>query len=361
MFPLKKRILPFLLSLCLVLTLFCLPVQKAAAAEVCFSAVNDSLLELSADSMPVFIGGTLFVPYTMLNNSVLGVYFSHDRGEQKVSLLHGGKQIYFNMASGETFDAEGNRYDASAIYHNSKIYLPAGFICSFFGFSYAYINTSEELGPIVRIKDSNVIMNDTLFAQAARSLMRERLNRYLGRDPDGENSGGMEEEDQDHGDVSVHLGFTGTQGIETVLAELEKHDQRATFFLTEAQIREDPALVRRICCGGHNLGVHMDGETDFETASDLIFEAARRRVWLVSGGEAEVGVRCGYDLDAADGETDFYDLRDAAAKAEARLAVHFDCAAEEALLQNFLNYLDVGRFAVRPFNELAGGNADEEA
>lgn len=322
--------------------------------------MNDTLLDLSSASMPAYIGGGLYVPYTMFNNGILGVYFSYDRTEQKASLLYGGRQIYFDMASGETFDAEGSSYSATAAYYNGRVYLPLDFICSFFGFSYAVIS-SEGLGTIVRVKDGNVVLSDQLFEQAARSLMRDRLNDYLGTDtpqasdpptPDPE-----DEEDPDYTNIRVHLGFSGLDGAEDVLDLLATYGLTGSFFVTAGEIQAEPDLIRRILCAGHSLGIDLAREDDFAAAADLLFAAARYRTLLVSGGTGPVGsVQCLYDLDGAAEETDIYALRRGAAYAGGSFSAHFDCGGDLDTLAAFLAYLEAGQFAVRPFNELSGGS-----
>ncbi len=352
----KKKILCLVLVLLLLAGgLFCLPLQ-ASAATVYFSSVNDTLLELSSSTMPAYIGGGLYVPYGMFNNSILGVYFSYDRSEQKASLLYGGKQLYFDLSTGETFDADGNSYAATAAYYNGRVYLPLAFICGFFGFSYSTIN-SEGLGIIVRVKDANVVMSDTMFEQAARSLMTERLNKYLGssQPADPTPSPTEPEEEEEHTDIRVNLGFIGLSGAEDVLELLKDYGMHATFFVTGGEIQAQPELVRSILCAGHNLGIDLARETDPEQAQTLLFAAARRRTMLVSGGEAPAGYSlCRYDLAAAD--AGLSKLRNAAANARSSLAVCFDGEADTELLTSFLRYLWAGQFDVRPFNELSGGD-----
>ena len=61
----RHRIIPRLLALlvCLAL-LFPLPVS---AADLYFTSVNDNLLPLMADTMPLWSGGQLYVPYTVFD------------------------------------------------------------------------------------------------------------------------------------------------------------------------------------------------------------------------------------------------------------------------------------------------------
>ena len=352
----KKKILCLLLTACLLAGAMAFP-QQAAASSVYFSAVNDTPLELSAGSMPAYIGGALYVPYTMFNNSILGVYFSYDRTEQKASLLYGGKQIYFDMAAGETFDAEGNSYTATASFYNGKIYLPVSFICSFFGFSYSYIN-SEGLGAIIRVKDANVVLSDAMYEKAARSVMSDQLNKYLGGTAP-EVSPSPSDEPEEHTDIRVHLGLTGLADAEPVLDSLADYGMRATFFVTGEEIRENADLVRRILCQGHKLGIDLAREERPEEAFELLFAAARRSTLLVSGGDAPQGcVRCIYDMDAAEEELSIYSLRTGAIYGGRRFAVHLDCGEDGELLSAFLAYLNLGQFTVVPFNELSGGNVD---
>ncbi len=48
------------------------------------------------------------------------------------------------------------------------------------------------------------------------------------------------------------------QGTPAVLAELERHRARATFFLVGEQVRRNPALAAEIVAAGHEIALHCD-------------------------------------------------------------------------------------------------------
>ena len=73
-----KRFLCLLLATLLLFTLA--PAKTEAETTVYFTAVNDQLLpDLSDGTMPFWSGGRLYVPYTAIAGTDLGLFYSRSR------------------------------------------------------------------------------------------------------------------------------------------------------------------------------------------------------------------------------------------------------------------------------------------
>ena len=79
----RCRIPMILLAVALFLGLFW--PMPASAATLYFTAVNDSVAPLTSDTMPLWFGGTLYVPYSVFDGNLngvgvgLGLYTSYNR------------------------------------------------------------------------------------------------------------------------------------------------------------------------------------------------------------------------------------------------------------------------------------------
>ena len=74
----EKRFLCLLLATLLLFTLA--PAKTEAETTVYFTAVNDQLLpDLSDGTMPFWSGGRLYVPYTAIAGTDLGLFYSRSR------------------------------------------------------------------------------------------------------------------------------------------------------------------------------------------------------------------------------------------------------------------------------------------
>ena len=80
-------------ALALVLTLLVALLNTAqAAGNIYLTAVNESVLELTSDTMPTWSGGVLYVPYTVFDSSYtginLGISSSYSRDGGTVTLYN---------------------------------------------------------------------------------------------------------------------------------------------------------------------------------------------------------------------------------------------------------------------------------
>ena len=279
-----KNWIVWLLTAALCLGLLAAP---ARAETICFVALNDNIPPISGDTIPIWSGGVLYVPYTifdrtLVNNVDLGVYVS--RSSTSVTLWNMRQILVFDLVTGACWDdISGEVFDyARAIVRNGRPYVPLQMVCDFFGLSCSYINLPQ--GDMVRIKSSDVGLNDAEFVDAAGDLINRRLREYsqsltpdptpaVPSDPPQTNLGDDPEEETSTGSVSTYLAFSceSGAGIGEILDTLDGRDVYALFLLTPQVIAEEGDLVRRILGTGHSLGILAQG-TGLEQTRALLEE-----------------------------------------------------------------------------------------
>lgn len=297
----KRRVLPLLLAIVLVLGLF--PPMPASAATLYFTAINNSVAPLTSDTMPFWSGGTLYVPYSIFDGSLnnigvgLGLYTSYNRDSRTVTLFDLRQTLVFDLNSGTCRDeVTGTTYISRAIMRGGRPYLALGTVCSHFGLEYSYSQLPDiPQGFLVRIKNSSAVMSDAEFIDAAKNVISSRLREYTqglnpaestnpGTSPSvPSNPGGPTEVGKD--DTAAYLAFRceNSAGLTDILDILDEGGRWAVFFLTP-QLLEEGDLVRRILGGGHSVGILADGGealSDLEAGSLALERAACARTTMV--------------------------------------------------------------------------------
>ena len=231
----KRRLLGVFLTVVLCLGLLApIPVS---AADLYFTSINDNLQPLTADTMPVWSGGTLYVPYSVFDpNSTgvrLGMECSYERTANTVTLYNLNKMLVFDLNAGTSYnELTGETYSGKAIIRNNRPYLPLGLVCDFFGLTYSYIAISQ--GYLVRIKSSAVVLSDEMFVDAAGNFINRRLREYyqsLNSSTDSGDSGSTPtpvpdggDEDENSSTVRTYLAFRceDASGTTAVLDALDE-------------------------------------------------------------------------------------------------------------------------------------------
>lgn len=280
--PLKKRLGTVLCALALLCTL--LP-PSAAASNVCFTALNDSLLPLNAGTMPVWSGGVLYVPYSVFDSGStgisLGINCAVSRSNYTVTLFNLRKIMVFDLSEGTCRDQQTQQLlPGHAITRNSKTYLPAALICDFFDLptpTYSY----TAYGQLVRIKGSDAVLSDSKFIDAAGNQMSSRLREYhqsLTPPPETPETPVVTppavvqpEEDPESPTVPSYLAFLweGADGMEDILSALQAEGRLGLFFFPPEELRRQDDLIRRLLGTGHSVGILALGGTPEETQSIL--------------------------------------------------------------------------------------------
>ena len=287
-----KRGVGLTLVLALLVTLLS---TARAAGNVYLTSINDSLLELSIDTMPTWSGGVLYVPYTAFDGNYtgisLGINSSYSREGGTVTLYNLQQMLVFDLNRGTCYDSiTGESLSGRAILRNGRPYVPIGVVCSFFGLSYSVIDIDE--GYIVRIKSSGVVLSDASFVDAAQNSIRSRLRDYYqasqsqptpGVLPPTTSSGGSSDSEEPETDIKVpddpvdtdviptYLAFRceDSQGLGSILDELDRNSQRAVFLFSAEELEREDDLLYRILGSGHSVGLIAQGNSTAATRRQL--------------------------------------------------------------------------------------------
>lgn len=279
----KRRLLGALVTVVLCLGLLApIPVS---AASLYFTSINDNLQPLTADTMPVWSDGILYVPYSVFDaNSTgvdLGLECSYERASNIVALYTLQKMLLFDLNTGAIRnEVTGETYSAKAITRNGRPYLPLYLVCDFFGLTYSYNTISQ--GYLVRIKSSAAVLSDAMFIEAAGDFFNRRLREYyqsLNPSVDTGSGGGSgtvtptpvpDGGDDSTSTVRTYLAFLceDAAGTSAVLDALD--DETYVLFLLTPQVMEENAnLMRRILGSGHSIGILAQGDSLGQTRTLL--------------------------------------------------------------------------------------------
>lgn len=271
----------------------------AAEETVFFTAINNTLQELSADTMPTTYNSMIYVPFSVFNSDELGTHSFYSKSSQMALVSDGSATLYFDMSTGTGYDDGGTTYRYEAIYQNGTAYLPAYFTARYFGLSYSYIR--QDGWHIVRLTKGSVL-SDKEFFSAAASLMESRLREYQkSREPvptetpaptpsatptpepsptptpEPSPSPSPDPEKPDRSGVTVHLMFLGIgEGTERLAETLTRRGLPAAFFADAEEIRQNGDLVRSLLGTGFTLGAYLDADAAdaYEDFSDALADAA---------------------------------------------------------------------------------------
>ena len=223
----KRRIFFRFAALLLCLALL-VPSVPAAAANIYFTSLNDQVLPLTADTMPVVSGGVMYVPASVFDRDStgidLGIYYSYSRSSNTVTLFNLRQILVFDLSAGTCQDSmTGEYYSARGITRNGRPYLPAKMVCQFFGLTYTENALSfVDQGYLVRIKSDANALDDETFIDAAVNWINQRLRDYNQSiaPPTDNNSSTSPGETPSTDDESIGLLAEG-EDIQQTLAVLE--------------------------------------------------------------------------------------------------------------------------------------------
>ena len=282
----KRPVLPLVLAVILAGGMF--QPMPAAAANLYFTGINDSVAPLTSSSMPYWSGGTLYVPYTVFDanqNGVgvsLGLYTSYNHRSHIVTIFNLKQMLVFDLERGTCRDdMTGAAYDARAVMRYGKPYVPLYVVCSVFGLEYSYNQLSYiSQGYLVRIKSADAVLDDGLFIDRARELINNRLRDYTQSLSPAETTPTIpvspsEPPEVDGGNVATYLAFRceSADGLSAILNTLDGTGQYALFFLAPQVIEEEGGLVRRILGTGHSVGIlAWEGEKEALSRGRLALE-----------------------------------------------------------------------------------------
>lgn len=277
----NRRFISLLFALALCLSLF--RPMPASAADLYFTSINDTVLPLTADTMPFWSGGILYVPYTVFDPGTAGVSLGlnsqYSRSSNSVSVYYKlQKLISFDLNTGlGRNETTGVTLDARAITRSGTPYLPLSTVCREFDLDYSY--TTIRQGKLVRIKSSSVVLSDTRFIDAANDLINQRLKEYnqslapstgstgttTPSVPSTPSTGTTHPSTEEVSPFSIrtYLAFrvTDPASAADILDSLDRQGVFALFLCSPEILAENDDLVRRIIGSGHSLGLTAEGDS----------------------------------------------------------------------------------------------------
>ncbi len=176
-----KKLLALLCAVAVGLTLLVLP--SSATGSIFFLSLNDTLPAQSVQTAPIQSSGWVYVPTGVFNSRTTGINFGvyyglTDNNESLVLYNLSGKTMTFHLDTDTATTSTGETpVPGRVIRQNGQYYVPAYAVCRFFGLTYSFYST--DYGPLLRIKDSNAVLSDTLFLSSAASIMRSRTNSQV--------------------------------------------------------------------------------------------------------------------------------------------------------------------------------------
>lgn len=322
----KKRILAVFTALVLCLSMLTSSVSVGATDTPHFVAVDIKLLQLEDRYIPIIADGLYYVPYYVLDvystGVDLGVYPVYNAAIRTLTIYNREKVIAFDLVSGTCSDRDGTVFSARAVTRNGQVYVPAKFICDYFGLKYTYFPQTK-FGPMIRIYTSETKLNDEFFLAAAQMMMEDRLNEWRKNQTvtptptptpttttsvrpttssKPTTSAGTTTPvttptvpEVDKSDVRTYLAFRAdqTDGLNSLLTRLEQQQIQALFFFPAEELAQYDEIVRRVLCGGHGVGLLTSGTTAEEIAASaaegnrILSQIAHLHTYIVLAPDAE--------------------------------------------------------------------------
>lgn len=319
----------------LALLLGLLVVPSSAAEDLFFLSLNDTLAPQSTQTTPIQHGGWIYVPANAFSSAVTGVNFGiyyglTNNNDTLVFYNLSGKTMTFDLINGTATALGGETpVPGKVVRQNGLYYVPAYAICRYFGLSYSFYST--EYGPLLRIKDGNAMLSDSLFMSSAASIMRSRvnsLNQSQSPNGGGSNSGGgtitipagpdtpqtpvnpntpvspeIPEDSEPAPTFSLYVGIRadGETDITATLDALSGVGTGSVVFFPADQAGQCADQIRQAAGRGHKVGLIPAGDTteerleSVENGSRQLAAILRQETWFVLGQDqalSDAGYLC---------------------------------------------------------------------
>lgn len=252
----KRRISALALTLCLLLGL---AAEQGSAATVYFTAVNDTLLELSDATMPYWSGKSLYVPASAFGSGGLGISYSYNTAKKTLTLRRSGFRLICNLASGMTVDSNGTLYDFLPLEKGGQVFLPINDVCRIFSLSCSTRSVAN--GYLVRIRNDSASFTDDAFLTAASAMLASRYQDYAAAHR--QNDSTLETDNGNSRSLYLALTVRSAAQAQQWLDAMSGTAHHATLFLTEEFFRDDDCgdALRRALAEGHTLGLAVPADS----------------------------------------------------------------------------------------------------
>lgn len=296
-----RRIAVPLLALTLLLVLSPLPGRASSASGLYFTAANEQLMDLSTDTMPFYSNSVLYVSSKLFEGGELGLSYGRNTNLGLATLYMQGSNmdLRFDLAGQTAYDKQYNVYNGYAIEKGGVVFFPLDLVCKYFSLSWSY-NETDTI-PLIRVKSSSVILSDSRFIDAAKTLMQTRYDEFERAQTSHpsivtapEVTPPPEPSVQAVEGQKIYLIFDG-QDARDILPALG--EAQATFLLTMDDL-SDGDLVRSLIGQGHAVALRIQAETLDE--AELELQSGREALWQAAC--------CWLELVWYDGEADLSPL-----------------------------------------------------
>ncbi len=239
-----------------------------AGDDVIFTAVENVFArDLTAARMPYVDNGYVYIVADAFSG-IDGVNVYYNTTLRQLVIYSINHRITFDLVNDQAYDLEGNFYSRTAELRNGTIFVPASIVCDKFGFFYSFI-TEDVIAPLVRINETTPSETEAYFVARCTILMQNIYDAYLASllppnpdpdtptptpDPEPEPE---PEPEPDPAATPTYLLFADdlSEAGDDIAATLQAEGILAAFFLTPAQMRATPDLLRTLYTDGHTLGI----------------------------------------------------------------------------------------------------------
>lgn len=278
----KKCLLSLLCAAAIVLGIS-LSGAQAAEGKITILALNDQVITpISSTNMPLKVGGTYYLPYTVFDPAVvdvdLGVKYS--LRDNVLTLYTKQALLKYDLNAGTCEDRDGNTGYTRAVVRGSMIYVSMPSVCSFFGIQ-SY-QEATPYGQVIRLTTSSAVLSDRDFMDSALSTSiadaykkywqaQESLNpspspsqsaspsQSVPTPSPSPSSTNTDSDDKRYVTVSLAFRHTDGTGLADILDILARENRSALFFMPTDAIGDNAALIRRMVGEGHSVGLSVGG------------------------------------------------------------------------------------------------------
>lgn len=220
--------------------------------------VENSFVEDVSDSArATYIGGTIYVPYHILD-PLYGIKAYYNERLQQLLVYTLDLRMTFDLANGQTFDSNGEFYPPLAVWRAGTVFIPIQLVCAQFELYFSYTAPSQTFSePIIRICTSRPTISDIVLYARNTALIQTIFESYQSALNPTSPTTPVTPAEPDKMPLLTYLSFEGmlTENSESILDTLTEKGYPAAFFLPA----EDPAansdLLRRIYAGGWTIGL----------------------------------------------------------------------------------------------------------
>lgn len=299
----KKRAAALFCLLAAAVTLL-LPWALAAPAyeEVYLVGINDSVLLslITDDLMPVRRSGSLYVPYTVLDNKDLGLSYALNRNGGTFTVFDRKLSLIFSLDGSGSVDRKGDPQTGRIITRNGVVFFPLRFVSTYFGLSYSFYNLvlPEGTVPIARVCTDRATLTDQQFGASVPQLVAAPLSQYAAAkatpapttvEPSAPAPSALPEAV----DICFAVACTDGSGFQRTLDALASARVSALFLFSPDDLLSRDADVRAAAAAGHQIGLLLPSQ-DPQAAFDLgnqrlrhILRSEATQVAFLDGGATE--------------------------------------------------------------------------